>query len=479
MTIWQKIEKLARDILGDAAPRHRDLSKIDAIIIPEQSKPQRKKYTSFVAPLHDLEVLPEYQFILEALKHGCPSIFATGKAGTGKSTLIQWLCQKLEGCAVVAPTAIAAVNVQGDTIHSFFGLPPAHVDPDDDFHPKEKARLVLENIRYLIVDEVSMVLPNIVDVMSNILKSVRRNDLPFGGVPTIFVGDLFQLPPVVTSSEEVVYFSHRYRSHHFYSADVFKEQQIIPVNLTKVRRQTDAEFIEALNHIRLNHNCREHVALFNRRCFRDKSKSSNAGIYLVPTNGAAKKINTQELDVLPGEIRIYEAKITGHLPANKWKLNVSDRLELKVGAKIIFLKNKKPQWINGDLGEVVGLHDDHIRVKKLNSDNVLVVSEETWYKYKYVYDYETRKIERQEVGSFQQLPVALGWAITIHKSQGLTLEKLTLDLGNGAFCEGQTYVALSRAKTIDGITLAKPISMKDIKIDQSVLTFHRQLGIEQ
>ena len=199
----------------------------------------------------------------------------------------------------------------------------------------------------------------------------------------------------------------------------------------------------------------------------------------MPTNGAAKKINTQELDVLPGEIRIYEAKITGHLPANKWKLNVPDRLELKVGAKIIFLKNKKPQWINGDLGEVLGLHDDHIRVKKLNSDNVLVVSEETWYKYKYVYDYETRKIERQEVGSFQQLPVALGWAITIHKSQGLTLEKLTLDLGNGAFCEGQTYVALSRAKTIDGITLAKPISMKDIKIDQSVLTFYRQLGIEQ
>jgi ATP-dependent exoDNAse (exonuclease V) alpha subunit len=192
---------------------------------------------------------------------------------------------------------------------------------------------------------------------------------------------------------------------------------------------------------------------------------------------AAKKINTRELDALRGEMRTYEATVTGNLPANKWKLNVSDRLELKVGAKIIFLKNKKPQWVNGDQGEVVGLENDHIRVKKQGSDNVLIVGRETWYKYKYIYDFETRKIERQEVGSFQQLPVSLGWAITIHKSQGLTLEKLTLDLGNGAFCEGQTYVALSRAKSIEGITLTRPISMSDVRVEPAVLTFYRQLGI--
>ncbi len=477
MSVWDKVAKLAREILGDSAAKPSDFSKIERAIIPELGKRKAKKYTSFAVPLEDIEVLPEYEFIYRALQQGCPSLFVTGKAGTGKSTLIQWLCQKLEGCAVVAPTAIAAVNVQGDTIHSFFGFPPVHIDPDDNFHPKEKTRLVLENVRYLIVDEVSMVLPNIVDAMSNILKSVRRNNLPFGGVPTIFIGDLFQLPPVVSSPEEVVYFSHRYRTHQFFSADVFKEQLIIPVNLTKVRRQTDAEFIEALNHIRLNDNCREHVALFNRRCFRDKPERSAAGIYLVPTNVAAKKINTRELDALRGEMRTYEATVTGNLPANKWKLNVSDRLELKVGAKIIFLKNKKPQWVNGDQGEVVGLENDHIRVKKQGSDNVLIVGRETWYKYKYIYDFETRKIERQEVGSFQQLPVSLGWAITIHKSQGLTLEKLTLDLGNGAFCEGQTYVALSRAKSIEGITLTRPISMSDVRVEPAVLTFYRQLGI--
>ncbi|MES2408019.1 MAG: AAA family ATPase [Pseudomonadota bacterium] len=479
MSNWEKVDKLAKEILGDAAPKPKNLSTVEAAIIPELGKRQQKKYTSFAVLLKDIEVLPEYEFIFQALQQGCPSIFVTGKAGTGKSTLIQWLCQKLEGCAVVAPTAIAATNVQGDTIHSFFGLPPVHIDPDDEFHPKEKSRLVLENIHFLIVDEVSMVLPNMVDAMSNILKSVRRNNLPFGGVPTIFIGDLFQLPPVVSSQEEVVYFSHRYKSHHFYSADVFKEQQIIPVNLTKVRRQTDGEFIEALNRIRLNDNCREHVALFNRRCFRDKPEGSAQGIYLVPTNVAAKKINTRELDALPGNVQIYEATVTGNLPTSKWKLNVSDRLELKVGAKVIFLKNNKPQWINGDLGEVVGVEHDHIRVKKQSSDNVLIVGKETWGKYKYTYDYETRKIERLEVGSFKQLPVALGWAITIHKSQGLTIEHLILDLGNGAFCEGQTYVALSRAKSIEGITLTKPISMNDVKVDDAVRAFYRHMGIEQ
>jgi ATP-dependent DNA helicase PIF1 len=477
MSVWNVIEKLAREILGDSAPKSRNFSKIEETIIPERGISQQKTYTSFPTPRQDIDVLPEYEFIYQALQNGCPSIFVTGKAGTGKSTLIQWLCQKLEGCAVVAPTAIAAVNVQGDTIHSFFGLPPVHIDPDEKYNPKEKIRLVLENIRYLIVDEVSMVLPNIVDAMSNILMSVRRNNLPFGGVATIFVGDLLQLPPIVSSQEESVYFSHRYKTHHFFSADIFKTQDIIPVNLKTVRRQLDAEFIDALNHIRTNNNPREYIAIFNRRCFRDKPKDATSGIYLVPTNQAAKQINTRKLDALSGDARLYEASITGHVPASKWKLNVPDRLELKVGARILFLKNKKPQWINGDIGEIVGMDNNSLRVKKYGSDNVLIVGRETWHKCKYTYDYETRNIRREEVGSFQQYPVTLGWAITIHKSQGLTIDNLTLDLGSGAFCEGQVYVALSRAKTIEGITLAKPISMNDVKADRSVLDFYGQMGV--
>lgn len=479
MSIWDAVAKLAQTFLGEAAPVPRDLSKINKRIVPEHGKRQVKKFTSDAAPLGEIEILPEYEFIYEALQAGCPSIFVTGKAGTGKSTLVQWLCQKLESCAIVAPTAIAAVNVQGVTIHSFFGLPPTHLDPDETFHPNAKARLLLENIKFLIVDEVSMVLPNMVDVMSNTLKSVRGNDLPFGGVPTIFVGDLLQLPPIVSSQEETVYFSHRYRSPFFFSADVFQEQQIIPVNLAKVRRQADAEFIEALSHIRLNDDCRDSVALFNRRCYQHKQRDAATGIYLVPTNKAAKTINSRELDGLAGDVTVYEAVVTGNLTASQWKLPVSDRLELKVGATIIFLKNNKPSWINGDLGEVVGLETDHIRVKKIGSDNILIVGKETWQKLKYTYNYETRKIEREAVGTFEQLPVALGWAITIHKSQGLTLDNLTLDLDGGAFCEGQTYVALSRARTIEGIKLVRPISMRDVRVNPAVLEFYRQLEIAQ
>lgn len=481
MSILDTLRRLAKDILGSGAQvsRPRDLSKVQDAIVPERGARKAKRYTSEPDRLADVEVLPEYQFILEAVRAGCPAIFVTGKAGTGKSTLIHWLRSQLKSCAVVAPTAIAAANIQGDTIHSFFGLPPRLIDPAEKHPISSKVRLVLENVNCLIVDEVSMVQPNIVDIMSNILCGARGNPSPFGGVPVIFVGDLLQLPPVIGSPEEAVYFSHRYQTRYFFSADIFREQQIVPVVLTKVRRQADEVFIEALNRIRLNEDCRDAVALFNRRCFRDKPAGSATGTYLVPTNQSARTINMRELEGLPGEIRLYEANLGGNVAANKWKLPVPDRLELKIGAKVIFLKNRKPEWINGDIGTVVGLEEGYIRVRKDATDNVLLVGRETWQKYKYAYDYEKKRVEAEVVGTFEQFPLALGWAITIHKSQGLTLDALTLDLGGGAFAEGQTYVALSRARTIDGITLAKPISMGDVRIDPVVLAFYRELGIDR
>lgn len=481
MDIWETVAKLAKSILGDGAStaQPRNLSRIETKIVPERGKQQKKKYTSQPDQLAGVEVLPEYEFILKAVQAGCPAIFVTGKAGTGKSTLVHWLRSKLESCAVVAPTAVAAANIQGDTIHSFFGLPPRLIDPAENHPTSTKVRLVLENVKCLIVDEVSMVLPNIVDTMSNILRSARGNAQPFGGVPVIFVGDLLQLPPVVSSPEENVYFSHRYPTRYFFSADIFKEQPIVPVVLTKVRRQDDEEFIEALNKIRMNDDCRDAVALFNRRCFRDRPEDAPVGTYLVPTNQAARTINMRELDALPGSARLYEANIGGKVDANKWKLPVPDRLELKVGAKVLFVKNRKPEWINGDLGTVVGMEDGHIRVRKDVTDNVVVVGRETWKKYKYTYDYQTRRVEAKEVGTFEQFPLTLGWAITIHKSQGLTLNALTLNLEGGAFAEGQTYVALSRARRLEGISLARPISMGDVRVDPVVLDFYRELGIDR
>lgn len=481
MSLWENIAKLARELLGDgsASVQPRDLSKVDFAIVPERALLSNKRYSSNPEPVSDIEVLPEYEFVLRAVKDGCPAIFVTGKAGTGKSTLIHWLRAKLGNCAVIAPTAVAASNVHGDTIHSFFGLPPRLIDPGESHPTTAKVRLVLENIECLIVDEVSMVLPNIVDTIDNILRSTRRSKHPFGGVPIIFVGDLLQLPPVVGSKEESVYFSHRYRTRYFFSADVFRVQQIACVVLTQVRRQADHSFVEALNRIRLNSDCRDAVALFNRRCFRDKPRLSETHIYLVPTNQRARTINTRELDAIPGEMHLYEANVSGNVPANRWKLPVADRLELKNGAKVIFLKNRKPDWVNGDLGTIVGLEDDHLRVRKDTTDNVVVVRRETWQKYKYTYDLHSRRIESEIMGTFEQFPLALGWAITIHKSQGLTLDKLALDVGDGAFAEGQTYVALSRARTINGIELIKPISMRDVRADPVVLQFYKNMDIDR
>ena len=480
MGIWDAIAKLADAFLGDEgkAVRPRDISAVPVVAKPKQHV-RTGRFTSEPASLADVEVLPEYRFILEAVKAGCPAIFVTGKAGTGKSTLIHWLRSQLDSCAVVAPTAVAAANIQGDTIHSFFGLPPRLIDPEEKHPITTRVRLVLENISCLIVDEVSMVLPNLVDIMSNILKSARGNALPFGGIPVIFVGDLLQLPPVVSSPEEAVYFSHRYPTAYFFSADVFREQAIVPVVLTQVRRQADGTFIDALNRIRLNEDCRDAVALFNRQCHRDKPPDAPKGVYLVPTNQAARTINMRELGKLPDAARLYEAEISGNVPANSWKLPVPDRLELKVGAKAIFLKNRKPQWINGDIGTVVGLDDELIHVRKDQSDNIVSVGREIWQKYKYAYDYQTRRVEAESVGEFKQFPLALGWAITIHKSQGLTLDHLTLDLGGGAFAEGQTYVALSRSRTLEGITLVRPIAMGDVRADPVVLAFYRELQIDK
>lgn len=479
MTIWDKIAKIAKEVLGDSAPTPKNLSSIQDKIVPESGVRAAKSYTSFNNDISDIEVLPEYDFIKQAIGAGCPSLFVTGKAGTGKSTLVRWLTHEIDSCAVVAPTAIAAVNVGGVTIHSLFGLPASHIDPGDEFNPSSKTRTVVENLKCLIIDEVSMVLPNLVDVMDKILRQVRRNETPFGGIPTIFIGDLLQLPPVVSSQEETIYFSHRYKTLYFFSADVFKTQELLPINLNEVRRQTDKRFIEALSHIRTNKDHRDHVALFNRTCFRDKTHDPDIhGIYLVPTNRQAKKINTEKLDSLTSELHVFEARTTGNVPVGRWKINVPSQLELKLGAKIIFLKNKQPQWVNGDLGEVVGIEPDCIRIKKDKTDNVLLVGREVWYKFSYTYNYQTQKIEKTQIGTFEQFPLSLGWAMTIHKSQGMTLNNAIIDLGGGAFCEGQTYVALSRARTIEGITLVRPISMKDVKVDPVVLAFYRNLGME-
>jgi S-adenosylmethionine:tRNA-ribosyltransferase-isomerase (queuine synthetase) len=255
---------------------------------------------------------------------------------------------------------------------------------------------------------------------------------------------------------------------------------VFPVQLTKTYRQSDQQFVDILTRIRLNRNHKESVAKINRECFRDKVQVLKTDdVTLVPTNASARTINERELGKLNGAAVSIEAIITGNVPLNKWNISVPSVLRLKVGAKVIFMKNKKPFWINGDLGIVTDILDNSIQVRKLASDNIVSVDKEIWEKFNYEYNYSTKTLNHNVVASFEQFPLSLGWAITIHKSQGMTLDEVTIDLGAGAFSPGQTYVALSRARSIEGITLIKPISMTDVHADQTAIKFYQSLGLDE
>lgn len=296
MSIWDRISSLAKDLLGEEHKPRVNLSNVSKKVTRPAKSTERvghKRQKPKHIDVSDIEVIPEYQFILEAVKEGCPALFVTGKAGTGKSTLIRFLKAKLQKCAVVAPTAIAAINVGGSTIHSFFGIPPRTLNPDEAFNPNKHMRPVLENIRALIVDEVSMVSPDLIDCINNCLKLVNGNTQPFGGVPMIFVGDILQLPPVVGQKAESVYFTHRYDSPYFYSADVFQGIDILPLELTKVFRQQDDLFISVLDQIRCNRNLESALRLLNKNCV--GTNKVDEAICLVPTNAGAKAINEHRL----------------------------------------------------------------------------------------------------------------------------------------------------------------------------------------
>ena len=428
-----------------------------------------------------MEVLPEYLVIEKALqKH--PLVFVTGEAGTGKSTFIRYLAQKTENLVVVAPVAISALNVKGVTIHSFFGFPATHITPEE-FSAKSKLKMsrqkkeLLDNTKILVIDEVSMLLPNILDSIHKILQIIKQNDKPFGGVSVVLVGDLLQLPPIVASSQERSYFSHRYQSAYFFSADIFNEIALTTFQLTLVKRQKDQELIKILSCIRINNNHRAGVALLNNRCYLQKKNKplSPYATYLVTTNYKAKAINKQKLNTLRGKSVFFEARITGSASIEQWRLPASYLLELRLKARVMFLKNNKPQWLNGDFGEVVELTDNTIFVRKSGDEEVLEVKRTLWDKYQYTYERSQQRILKKLIGSFKQFPLALGWASTIHKTQGLTLSETIIDLSKGAFCTGQTYVALSRCRSLAGITLQNPIAMRDVKADNFVINFLEQL----
>lgn len=476
MSVWKGIRSLARRFLRVEAYETANLSKIDAEIAPAASPRSSIPRHSPAAAAETIQVLPEYKFVLEAIRGEYPAIFVTGRAGTGKSTLIRFLTEQIKNCAVLAPTSLAAINVNGSTIHSFFSIPPRTLNPDEAFEPRRQIVPVIEVLDALVIDEVSMVPPDLVDCINNTLKKARRDTRPFGGVPVVFVGDLLQLPPIVSDPEVAQYYTDRYRSPYFFSADVFHDTVLVPIELTKVFRQTSREFVDILDRIRLNERHRDAVAKINQDCCRDEELNSAPALFLVPTKAAAKTINTRNLEDLSSPLRVFDAIVEGRFNVQHERFQAPHRLEIKEGAQILFVKNKKPYWVNGTLGRIIQIDDDRLRIEIDRTGNTVSVYREVWEKIQYEYDHEEMRIESTVVGSFKQFPIALGWAITIHKSQGMTLDSVRIDLGRGAFCSGQTYVALSRCRTLEGISLDTPISMGDVKANEMILEFYKRLN---
>ena len=394
------------------------------------------------------------------------NVFITGKAGTGKSALLQYILKKTKKDVVVlAPTGVAALNIGGETIHSFFRF-SIGVDVDEAKHKGAKVdRKRFKKLQTIIIDEISMVRSDLLDCINVFLQYARENDLPFGGVQVIFIGDLYQLPPVVTPPERSLFYD---RSPYFFSSEVFQHPDFYMdfCELQTMYRQTDQKFINILNAVRNKTCTKEDLAVLNTRV---GQAGDDHSIYLTSTNALAQQVNDKKL-AESSEIEIeFEAEVTGNFKA---KQSPTEKfLLLKRGAQVMFLNNDTAgRWVNGSLGTIKKISPAGIWVELFDGGEEFV-TKHSWDMYHYVYNEEQAKLTLEILGSFQQIPVKLAWAVTIHKSQGKTFSSVVIDLGNGSFAHGQTYVALSRCVSLEGISLKNPIRPSDIRLDYRVVDF--------
>ena len=411
-----------------------------------------------------VKLTDEFNSIIYDISHTENNYFITGKAGTGKSTLLQYINATLnKKCVLLAPTGRAAINIKGQTLHSFFYLDTGVLQPKDF---KSKNNKKIKNIDTFIIDEISMVRADVLDSINEIMKASLNSELPFGGKQVIMFGDPFQLPPVVPNNNQVrKYFNEYYDSPYFFDSNVYNEADILPVELTKVFRQTDKYLIDMLNRFRNDSYNNDDIDEINTRVS-DLNLASNK-IILTPYRKKAHEINTKGLLGLTGQEKYFRAKISGDIKLKN--LPVPETLALKEGAKVMFVRNSK-FWVNGSLGVVEEIFRDEIIVNK--DGQLHSVEPEVWEEHRYIYNQDKGELERHVIGTFTQIPLILAWAITIHKSQGATISSVHIDLDRGSFDHGQTYVALSRTKEISDISLSQPIDKNDIKVDPRVKNFY-------
>lgn len=428
-----------------------------------------------------IEINDKFKEALRTVESG-NNIFITGKAGTGKSTLLKVIRDSLtENYVVLAPTGVAAVNIGGQTIHSFFGFRP-DITIEKVLrrkHPRNPD--VCKNLEVLIIDEISMVRADLLDCVNTFLTMHGpEKGRPFGGVQLIFIGDLYQLPPIVTYKEKEI-FSEMYLSPYFFDSKAFSETEFKIVELTKIYRQTEQEFIDILNAVRNKSVDDDLLFTLNKRVdFNFDPEPVEGYIELVTINAKAQEINNRRLKVLVGKMYSYEGVIEGDFDERSYP--APHVLDLRVGAQIMLTNNDKlGRWFNGTVGIVNKIQETKIGNNifvKLENGEVVEVESNKWEMYKFSFDRLSQKITTEIAGSFTQYPLILSWAVTIHKSQGKTFNKVIVDMGAGAFAHGQTYVALSRCTTLSGLVLRVPIEKRHILLDYRVVTFLNNFEIK-
>ncbi len=415
----------------------------------------------------DIQINPEFESAFALMERSRECLFITGKAGTGKSTLLKYFKANTgKKIIVLAPTGVAAVNVGGQTIHSFFRLPPKIIQKEAIKRLRNKS--LFENLEMVIIDEVSMVRADLMDGIDYALRLNRgRMKVPFGGVQMVFFGDLFQLSPVVENEARQL-LQERYASPYFFSARVFDECYLRSVELSTIYRQKDGSFMELLNRVRNREHTQKDLDTLNKKVQKSAPERKDSAVILTSTNSLAEAINRDYLSRLPGKEIAYEALATGRFEESAYPTSAS--LRLKKGAQVILIKNDpEKQWVNGTLAKVVGLSSEAIVVDIRGKRCEVPVAK--WQKIEYRYNPEEDRIEDEVVGDFSQYPLKLAWAITIHKSQGQTFDKVVIDLGAGAFTHGQLYVALSRCTCLNGIRFKRPVLHSDIIFDQRIHDF--------
>lgn len=402
------------------------------------------------------------------------NLFLTGRAGTGKTTMLRkFLAGAGDKAIVLAPTGVAAMNAGGQTIHSFFKFPPRLIEPTD-IKRLRSTRLV-KAIDTMIIDEISMVRADMLDAIDKSLKLNRASKRPFGGVRMILSGDLHQLPPVV-SGQEAPILQERYGGSYFFNAPAFREAEFSLLALKHVFRQAEPRFLALLGALRTGRvTPNDEAALRGLVSSKSAVEASESHVVLTPNNANAFRINQARLDGLTTRSQTFEADVQGQFEEKAFPTEAD--LELKEGARVMLIKNDpEGRWVNGTLATVAGFSGSRVIVEI--DDHVYEIEQTAWEKYRYELDPETKKVKREVVGTFKQVPLRLAYAVTIHKAQGLTLDKVFIDFDSGMFAHGQAYVAFSRARSLDGLSISRPLRPRDLVLDRDAFAFGKLETIE-